>query len=905
MEYDGQRREDAPKEAKFLQTCTGELSPAGSTPHAVQSENSPQRARWTALCRHAQADAICRGDWAAAQVWARRELDALELDERPDPPQLARLYRRLGQLSSRQGNMAEALSWYQRLLERHLASLREGKPLENWISDWGVYLVLLGRDAPVRPEDVAYWAQELECVLPGEDPRLLRAWEDVGYACLRGEDAAGAVAALRRVLRDGPQPGFLPMRTYHALGVAYGRLGRHQEAIDAFAQCVKTAQQAGRGEHVMVGDAMVRTAMALEHLNRLLEAARVMEAVLARPTLAKQTPRERAIIYNVAGRIERRLGRHDRALERYRQALREQGEGLGAVRADILVGMAYSLEELGKTEDALGALVEARRWEVSRHGESSAASAEACRRIHGLLSRMGRPEDAVMWCERELQAYEDMKERGVPYVRALHARAQYLEQAERFREAAEACEAAAAADLVREAAGSEETMTMLFRKALCQLRVPEDGSEVVKTMERVMALAEAHLDPDSSQWSGILETLAMALEKAGRNDEALDCLRRLVERHDPEWEKDPIMPALAYHKMANMLQRQGDLQQARQCLLQSLAMMQKTSGYDREWAMTLKKLGYLSIRLKALPLARSYFIQGAALCQNRNLQEDSLYTDLLRGLGQVDFMLQNYVSSRGALERARDLAISQGDEEKLASVFLELAETLGAMGEGEEAVETARQGLRLRQRRFPLRHMLVGTAWNTLGRVAYGAGLLEEALHAYHRAAQCLQSLEERPEIMLGDIAFSAAMIYRRREEWSKAREELRAAWEAYERRLGMQEKTAVTMLALAEMLIIENQGDPETDELLDRVEAYWGQKEVRHRLLEIHLLRGLLLRERGDLAGAREQFYEALAICSQQPERFADQAQRVEGLLRELEQSIPPVRKAKILLFPGTRELE
>lgn len=891
-------------EEHILETPAEDMSAAGDASVPADGDAQPsamdpaQREALEVQCRREQNEAIRREDWAAAEKWARQELLLLRQREKVPARTVAVLLRRLGQLSSRREAHTEALLWYRTLLHMHLKAFRQGQDMGNWPEDWGVYMVILERSGQRRPETLAAWAQRLEKVLSSGDPRAVRAWEDAAYAALQCGDAQGAVDALEHV-QNADGSGAAAMRTCHALGVALARLGRREEAMDAFRRCIDAARTEGREDHSMVGDAMIRMAMALEGMGRMDEAAGMADRALARPGFESMHPQEKAIACNLAGRIYRRRGEHSRAVALYRQALREEDEGMASLRADILVGMAASLEALDKKENALEALEDAWRLEKDIHGEKSLPAANALRRLHLLLARMGRPEEADTWCRQEIVAREAVGDTGEVYVRALFDRAQYLE---RLGDA----EAAAAYDAALAASeGGEKdplaAMIILRQKALCQLQVQEDAPAAAATAEEALALAAERLDENDPHRIGLLETAALALEAADRPEEALDRLQQASVLRKAALGGHHIVHARTYHKMAALAQKTGDLQRARMDLLRELAELQNIRGYDREWAVTLRELGYLSIRGKALKQARSYFIQAAVLCERCSLTEDVLYIDVLRGMGRVDYVLGNHASSREALEKALILAREPG--ETRAAVLLELAETLDALDERDTALQYARQGLSLRQRIYPLHHMLVGAAWSTVGRITSNTPKLEDAIHAYRRAARCLDGMEEPPELLLADVYYNLAMIYRKQEKWAAAADEFRRTIEVYDRVSGMRERTAVSIMALVELMIIQGEYGAEPEELLDRAETFWRKDTDRwgHRMLEVYLLRGLMLRERGELDAAGDMFREALDFCHAEPEKYKDQVERMEGFLRDLEQrKRPPVKRARILQFPA-----
>ncbi len=234
----------------------------------------------------------------------------------------------------------------------------------------------------------------------------------------------------------------------HGLANALSRLGRYEDAVEAYYKSLEIKKQAyGTEAHPEYAASLHGLANALSRLGRYEDA---VEAYYKSLEIKKQAygteahPEYAASLHGLANALYS-LGRYEEAVEAYYKSLEIKKQAYGTEAhpeyAASLHGLANALSRLGRYEDAVEAYYKS--LEIKKQAYGTEAHPEYAASLHGLanaLYSLGRYEEAVEAYYKSLeikkQAYGT--EAHPEYAASLHGLANALYSLGRYEEAVEA-----------------------------------------------------------------------------------------------------------------------------------------------------------------------------------------------------------------------------------------------------------------------------------------------------------------------------------------------------------------------------------------------------------------------------------------------------------------------------------
>lgn len=201
----------------------------------------------------------------------------------------------------------------------------------------------------------------------------------------------------------------------------------------------------------------------------------------------------------------------------------------------------------------------------------------------------------------------------------------------------------------------------------------------------------------------------------------------------------PVGLAMAVNVLGNIVGRQGNFEQARSLLLESLSLYEETKGREHPYvagalsqlAMVESKLGHhdgaLSLLKRALQITeRSYGDENPEVAGN------------LYEIGLVERALGNSKSSRQRFERSLEIQLAAVDHGHpfVASTLIELAEAMRQDGDRKAAEELLQRALHIQERSLGPEHPAVAQTLTSLGYLEGQSNRFSSAEALFSRAAQ-------------------------------------------------------------------------------------------------------------------------------------------------------------------------
>ncbi|MHB9108461.1 MAG: tetratricopeptide repeat protein [Armatimonadota bacterium] len=281
----------------------------------------------------------------------------------------------------------------------------------------------------------------------------------------------------------------------NSLGGVLQRLGRFEEAVDAFQRSRAIAEELGDKRHL-------------------------------------------AMVLNSLGGVWQRLGRFEEAVDAFQRS-RAIAEELGDQRslAMVLNSLGGVLQRLGRFEEAVDAFQRSHDLLV-KQGDSR-GQAMVLNSLGGVLQRLGRFEEAVEVFRKSAAIEEELgNRRGLAMV--LNSLGGVSQRLGRLQEAIKALRASAA---IEDSLGNRRGQAMVataLGKALLSQGQPE---EAVAALTRAFDIEEALRNRRGLEI--VLPALVRALEACHRRDDAQACCRRAVAAAPGSRKLQQVLDSLA------------------------------------------------------------------------------------------------------------------------------------------------------------------------------------------------------------------------------------------------------------------------------------------------------------------------------------------------------------------------
>ncbi|MCD4749669.1 MAG: tetratricopeptide repeat protein [Thermoanaerobaculales bacterium] len=466
-----------------------------------------------------------------------------------------------------------------------------------------------------RPELMPQAREALEGALAdqSEDPNLqfslARVLEGLGEIV----EAEEAVAELRQAMGDGPR-----LLGFH--GRLLARLGRYEEAADAFSGCVDdsfaaelcrdglaqslvASGQRGVAGEKMLGwlesdnlDGLMQAAALLSDGGRPAEALEVVRRVLgAEPDSPSALMLEALVLTD--------LGRYHEAQPRLEKLVRKDKDNV-----DLLLALAWSSTAAGRKDLDEGRSLVGRAWEIVAEDAASPRAVHVCLSA-ARLELVGRhPNAAREWLDR----IGDIDLAGP---QAIHLLAETFRQGENWKEGAGALlriqpklgpelrSTAVALEAEMRYRGGDYKAMRLLRPLKRSERIG-DVFEALQVVQRLELWQEVEKTSVAAleNFTGdrrLIFARASALERLGRFDEAAEQFSLLLEMNPNDIDAANYLGYMWADRNEN--------------LDQALVLVQRAVAADPENPAFLDSLGWVQYRLGQLGHAERWLRRAVAL----------------------------------------------------------------------------------------------------------------------------------------------------------------------------------------------------------------------------------------------------------------------------------------------------
>jgi CHAT domain-containing protein/tetratricopeptide (TPR) repeat protein len=245
-------------------------------------------------------------------------------------------------------------------------------------------------------------------------------------------------------------------------------------------------------------------------------------------------------------------------------------------------------------------------------------------------------------------------------------------------------------------------------------------------------LALSAIPPCQAQQEDLLGLMKKmtALAQAGRYGDAIPLGRKLVSEAERVSGPDSPITAVARLALAQALQTQGQLAEARTSFERVLAIREKTLGpHHTDLTAPLNGLGQIALAQNRLADAERYIIRAVAI-QEKAAGADDINTALaLMPLGNLRYRQAKYAEALDIFSRALEaFRRSPQSGDIMAPVAINnIAEVLKDQGRLELAGERYREALALQEARFGRGSLYVAATLNNIGDLYRLQGRLAEA----------------------------------------------------------------------------------------------------------------------------------------------------------------------------------
>lgn len=597
----------------------------------------------------------------------------------------------------------------------------------------------------------------------------------------------------------------------------------------------------------------------------------------------------------------------------------------------ILVGLVHPADDTASPLDEARAMLEqgdhdaaerearARLPEIeSSSGGDSLEVAEALDLVveAALLRKAVRATDLVEYAARAVEIKKSLLGvRSPGFAASLLRQARLLDRLsefdlaeQKFREAIPLLEAIHGPDHQHVADGAYHFAQMLMRIG--------DDAEAKKLLERVITIRETVFGYGDISLSIPLTKLGWVLMDDGKHEEAQIVFERSIGIAESFGEEGVAALANALAGYGNLLKRSGDYAGAREIFERAVVVTEADTDRQARWlAPSLFNLGALLNVMGELDEAGARIDRARVLWESLLGPTDPYVALSLVQIGWLRMSQGNYVEARTAFEKAMAIADQSGRRETLASslagygnllrrtgdyrearaVFeravsvteippvmkrwlgaslLNLAGTLGDVGEFVEAESVCRRGLELAEEMsaYNLKH----SGRTILAGILSKSGRSDEATHLYD------QILMEREQVFgpdhdeVANTLMSLARIVHKGGELSRARELYERGRRIRENTLGPDTPAVGWSLAgLADSLF-------DLGELDEALAKAFRAEEIGRASLRL-TARALSERQALAYASVRPEGLDlALTIIARDPSRSADSTTKVwDALIR------------------------
>ena len=528
-----------------------------------------------------------------------------------------------------------------------------------------------------------------------------------------------------------------------SMAASASRLAREREAVKL------ERDRAREVSHMMVEMLISSDKRSALHKKANLTVADTLDygLELARKRLADQ-PEIRASLSQAIGEIYHGLGEHQKAQEVLEETLEIRQEVLGEEHVDLaltLHNLAFVLEDRGDPKAALPFLLEAIRQRKKLIGPTCPELAISFQNLCSVYTNLGRLEEAAAAAERALEIREIHFGPDDPWIgQSMQNLGNLYAARSQFDRAEEVLQRSL--EIAEKNYGPVHHSVSYSAHALATAKlVQHEFSEAETWLTRVIDIREELYSPTHPELLlprmnvGLLET------HRGQFDPAIEALDRAWEILEKSGGTGGIMASGIRSRRAWLLQRFGELEQARGDLDAALEVFDRTMGRTHRPMETVLALAENLLLDNQIQEALETLDELQSHLEARNLKGtlEEAWAWRLRGsahrtAGDLALASEAHEQSLDVFGHLRLLEMIPALEAQIGAAYLEL--DAARLPEAEERFRTAleRAKARLAHNDDPSSRRLMAAALLGLGQALDQEGLDEEAKNSRRRAVQVL-----------------------------------------------------------------------------------------------------------------------------------------------------------------------